>query len=336
MPIISPVVQPSRGALKILLVKTSSLGDVVHNLPVVSDIALHYPDAQIDWLVEESFSVLPKLHPSVDNVITVAVRRWRKNPLSSESRNEISMFRARLRQQSYDFIIDTQGLIKSAILTRLARGVTCGFDSQSAREALAAVCYQRTFFVPRGQHAVERNRQLVGQALGYRTDSPAHYGMTAPDGAHPHWLPDGDYAVLLHATSRDDKLWSEACWVELGRDFQQSGVRCVLPWGSAEEQARSNRLCLQIPGSICPPKMSLADISILLSAAQVVIGVDTGLAHLAAALDKPTIGIYTATNPELTGLYAGKLSVNLGGIQRAPTVDEVVSTLKKLTRSPTF
>ncbi|MDP1997012.1 MAG: glycosyltransferase family 9 protein, partial [Gallionella sp.] len=129
----------------ILLVKTSSLGDVLHNLPVVSDIVRHYPNAQIDWVVEESFAALPGLHPAMRNVIPVAVRRWRGKLLSAATWREIAAFRNKLAAQRYDIAIDTQGLLKSALLMRGANGLRCGFDRDSAREPLAASLYQRTF-----------------------------------------------------------------------------------------------------------------------------------------------------------------------------------------------
>lgn len=314
-------------APRILLVKTSSLGDVLHNLPVVTDILRHYPNAQIDWLVEEGFSALPKLHPAVQRVIPVAVRRWRKKLLQAATWREIIGLGQTLRQQQYDFVIDTQGLIKSAWLARQAHGVRCGFDQHSAREALAAHSYQRTFAVAKGQHAVERNRQLVAQALDYSLDTPADYGIHPPVLPVPAWMPAGNYVVLLHATSRDDKLWQEACWVELGTRLQQQGYASILPWGSATEQARSQRLAAQIPHAVCPPKLDLPTLAALLGGAHAVVGVDTGLAHLAAALDRPTVGIYTNTDPVLTGLHGGARICNLGGIAQSPTVEAVWDTL---------
>jgi heptosyltransferase-1 len=315
---------------RILLVKTSSLGDVLHNLPVVSDIVRHFPAAQIDWLVEESFAVLPKLHPAVQNVMPVAVRRWRKSIFQTKTWDEISAMRRELAAREYDFVIDTQGLIKSALLTRQARGTRCGFDKKSAREPLAARAYQRVFAVAKGQHAVERNRQLVAQTLGYPLDYPADYGILSPALPRPDWLPAGEYVVLLHATSRDDKLWEEANWVALARYFQANDIFCVLPWGNPIEQTRSLRLAAQMPHAIVPPRLGLNPIAALLGDAHAIIGVDTGIAHLAAALDKPTMGIYTATDPVLTGLYAGKRAVNLGGIDDPPTVAAVVTALNSI------
>ncbi len=186
----------------ILLVKTSSLGDVLHNLPVASDIARHYPEARIDWVVEESFAALPKLHPAVGNVIPVAVRRWRSKLLDADTWREIAAFRSTLAARHYDIALDTQGLLKSALLMCGAQGLRCGFDRDSAREPLAASLYQRTFPVTTGQHAVERNRQLAAQALGYALEEPADYGIRPPALPPFTWLAQGPYAVLLHATSR--------------------------------------------------------------------------------------------------------------------------------------
>lgn len=315
---------------RILLVKTSSLGDVLHNLPAVSDIVRHYPDAQIDWLVEEKFAALPRLHPAVRNVIAVAIRRWRGSLLNSATWREIREFRTALAAQHYDIAIDTQGLFKSALLMREAHGLRCGFDRHSAREPLAARLYQRTFSVATGQHAVERNRQLVAQALGYTPEGRADFGIKPPAIARPDWLPDGQYIVLLHATSRADKLWDEANWIALGRYLHGKNILCVLPWGSTAEQIRSLRIAGAIPDAIVPPQLNLSAAAALLGAAHAVIGVDTGLNHLAAALNVPTIGIYTATDPALTGLHAGAQAINLGNIGRAPDAAAVIAALQQV------
>jgi len=317
-------------APRILLVKTSSLGDVLHNLPVVSDIMREYPGAQIDWMVERPFAALPRLHPAVRDVIPVAVREWQKNIFKSNTWDDISDFRQRLHANHYELAIDTQGLLKSALLMRGVSGLRCGFDRNSAREPLASLLYQRTFQVAKDQHAVERNRQLVAQAMGYTLQTGVNYGIVPPEIALPAWLPSNGYVVLLHATSRDDKLWEEANWVALGKFLQQQNIRCILPWGNAAEKSRSERLSAQIPQAITPGKLNLSEIATIIGNAHAVIGVDTGLAHLAAALNVPTIGIYTATDPVLTGLYAGERAVNLGGIHRAPDVAEVIATLARI------
>ena len=316
-----------RNALSIVLIKTSSLGDVLHNLPVVTDICRHIPDARIDWVVEESFAALPLLHSAVNRVIPVAMRRWRKSWLRSS--NEMRDVCHDLRATHYDLAIDSQGLLKSAILTRCTHTTRCGFNWGSAREPLASLFYNRTFCVAKNQHAVERNRQLVGHALGYHPQTPLDYGIHVPSTALS-WLSAEPYAVLLHATSRDDKLWAESNWIELGCQLKKKGVRSILPWGNEQERVRSERLNSSISGSICTPRLNLTEAAALLGHAKTVIGVDTGLSHLAAALGVPTIGIFTATDPGLTGLYAGAHAINLGGKNNSPSVAEVLIAIEKV------
>lgn len=311
----------------IILIKTSSLGDVLHNLPVVADICQHVPDASIDWVVEESLAPLPVLHPRINRVIPVAVRRWRKSWW--QSRSEMQATCRDLRTRHYDLALDTQGLLKSALITRCVPAMRCGFNWKSAREPLASLFYDRTYSVAKNQHAVERNRQLAGLALGYTPQGAPDYGIRSPDLMLP-WLPDELYAVLLHATSREDKLWSEQNWIALGKYLNQMGTRVVLPWGNNQEKARSEHLCQTIPGAMCTPRISLNEAAAMLGRADVVIGVDTGLSHLAAALGVPTIGIYTATDPCLTGLHAGKSAVNLGGMGNPPTVDAVITAIHQV------
>jgi len=315
-----------RSALSIILVKTSSLGDVLHNLPVVTDICQHVPDASIDWAVEEGFAALPMLHPGVNRAIPVAMRRWRKSWW--QARGEIRAVCRDLRASRYDFALDTQGLLKSALITRCALATRCGFDWSSAREPVASLFYDRTYAVAKNQHAVERNRQLAGQALGYIPQGAPDYGIRTPDISLP-WLPAEPCAVLLHATSRDDKLWAEPNWIALGKHLHQQGVRALLPWGNELERARSERLSSAIPGAICTPRVNLNEAAVMLGQARAVIGVDTGLSHLAAALGVPTIGIYTATDSGLTGLYAGMRAINLGGKNCSPGVAEVCAALEQ-------
>jgi heptosyltransferase I len=315
-----------QNASNIVLIKTSSLGDVLHNLPVVSDICRYVPDVRIDWVVEEKFAPLPALHPGVSRVIPVAMRRWRKSLW--QSCGEMRAVCRNLRANHYDLALDTQGLLKSALIARCIRAPRCGFDRNSAREPLASLFYDRTYWVEKNLHAVERNRQLAGQALGYTPQGAPDYGIRAPAIELP-WLPPEPYAVLLHATSRADKLWSEANWIALGRYLHEKNIRCVLPWGSEAEQARSLRLAGAIPDAVAPPRLSLNEAAALLGGAQAVIGVDTGLAHLAAALGVPTVGIYTATDPVLTGLYAGRCAVNLGNVDRAPDTAAVIDALQQ-------
>ena len=322
---------------RILLIKTSSLGDIVHNLPVASDIASHVPNAQIDWVVEAPFAAIAQMHPHVAKVIPVALRRWRHDLLSTQTRNEWQAFKSHMNEHCYDAVIDTQGLLKSALLARTAnaiKGKRFGLDWASSREPLG-LFYDKTFSVPWGQHAVVRNRTLAAMALGYvdyTASTPPVYGITAPMRDLP-WLHTTRYAVLLHATSAANKLWPEQAWQELHKYLILNNILSILPWGNDAERARSERLSATMPGAIVPPAMRLDDLAALLSRAQCVVGVDTGLTHFAAALGTPTIGIYVATDPAATGIYGCARAMNLGGIGAAPTAAAVITALESLVTS---
>ena len=313
--------------MRILLVKTSSLGDVIHNLPVVSDIRRQIPDAAVDWCVEENFAAIPRLHPGVGQVIPVAVRRWRKGLLKAATWREIGAFRSVMQAARYDAVIDTQGLLKSALIASQAQGTLSGYAADSAREPLAARFYDHRFTVPTQAHAVVRNRQLVAAALGYVLAGEPDYGITAP-AARFDWLPAARYVVFLTATSRDDKLWPELQWMTLGRQLQALGYRAVLPGGSAAERERAGRLAAAIPDAIAAPPLSIAELAALLTGAQAVVGVDTGLSHLAVALKTPTVALYTATDPGLTGVLGSGYYRNLGGKAQVPSVAAVLEALR--------
>ena len=310
---------------RILIVKTSSLGDVVHNLPVASDIRRHFPDADIDWVVEELYAPLVGLHSAVRRVIPVALRRWRRRPLGRSTWREIGEFRRLFRTVRYDAIVDTQGLLKSALIARAAKGRHHGFDAGTAREPLAARFYDVTHHVPLSQHAVPRNRALGAAALGYRVEEPIDYGIVI---SGPLTQPAQPYAVLLHGSSRRDKLWAEAAWIELGRALAARGLACVLPWGSDEERKRSERIAQDLSRAEVPPLQPLDRLAVLLGKAVAVVGVDTGLTHLAAALGRPVAAIYCGTDPSLTGVYGAPRAKNLGGPGERPSPEEALLALE--------
>ena len=317
--------------MRILLVKTSSLGDVVHNLPVVSDLRRCFPEARIDWCVEETFADIPRLHPDVSDIVTVALRRWRNTPGHWKTWREIGAFRKRLGQTPYDAILDTQGLLKSALIARQARGRRYGYAAEVARESLAARFYDESFVIPPNAHAVVRNRWLAAAAFNTPVDLPLDYGVNSPAIDFP-WLAEGRHVVLLTATSRDDKLWPEAHWIALGQSMKKRGLSPILPSGSAAERARAERIAAAIPGAVVAPRLTLRELAALIGRATLAVGVDTGLAHLATALRVPTIALYISTDPALTGVLGSGDFRNLGGIGQTPSVAEVLNAAEPIIR----
>lgn len=311
-------------APRVLFVKLSSLGDVVHHLPAVTDLVEHLPDAQVSWAVEAPYADLVRLHPGVREAIPVPLRRLRARPWNPAAWRALARSRGAIRALHPDYVVDTQGLIKSAAVGRWAGAPMFGFDRRSARERLAARFYDVKLAIARGQHAVQRNRRLVAEVFGYAVSGAPRYGLLAPE-APPAWLAAPRYVTLLHAASRPSKRWADANWVALGRRFAEHGYAVVLPGGNAAERAMAARLAAAIPGAIAAPAMTLVEAAALLANSAGVVGVDTGLTHLAAAFGVPTIGIYGATSPALTGLHAGDNAVNLGAPGAPPAVEAVAA-----------
>lgn len=313
---------------RMLIVKTSSLGDVIHNLPIIADIRAHHPDMQFDWVVEQGFADIPSLHPAVSEVIPVAIRRWRRNLTQRATWDEIGALRRRLRERTYDYVLDTQGLLKSALITSQANGAKHGQDCASAREPLAALFYNHKHAVPRSQHAVTRNRMLAALALGYPVPAtPPDYGIhTSP----PVSTLPSPYIIGLHATSRDSKLWPVQHWITVGQALSADGLHLLLPWGNDPEYRRAREIAAGVPLATVLPHMRLSWLGSVIGGAQAAIGVDTGLVHLAAALGIPTVAIYTDTDPKLTGVCAGTApAANLGGIAQIPAPEAVLNALKR-------
>lgn len=318
---------PTKSA-RILLVKTSSLGDVIHNLPVATDIRRALPSATIDWVCEPPYAPLVALHPAVTRVFPMPLRAIKKKWYSPSVWMDFRARRAELGRESYDLILDTQGLVKSAWIAGFASGIRAGYDAESAREPLAARNYQYCHAVSRTMHAVARNRALAAAALRYTHGFDVDYGLAGRRFERPV-APAGDYVVFLHATSRQDKTWPTERWIELGKRLQSRGFTIVLPWGASAERTESERIARALAGAThIPPALTLPAMADLLAFARLVVGVDTGLAHLAVALDRPTIGLYCATDPGLTGLYGGEHAMNLGGISDPPEVEEVMVALQ--------
>jgi heptosyltransferase-1 len=314
-------------APRILFVKLSSLGDVVHNLPAVTDVAERMPGAHIAWAVEEAYVDLVRLHPAVSEAIPVSLRSLRRNLLRPAEWSRMAAARRSVRGSGWDYVIDTQGLLKSATVARWAGHPRFGLDRRSAREPVAARFYDVPIAVSKKLHAVERNRRLALEVFGRGALAPARYGLTPP-AAPPPWAPADRYAVLLHAASRPAKRWPDERWIALGRLLAEHGYASVFPGGTDEELGRAARLADQVPQGRAAPRMSLADAAALLGHAAGVVGVDTGLTHLAVALGVPTVGIYCATDPRLTGLH-GDNAINIGGPGKVPSVEAVAQALAR-------
>ncbi len=319
--------------MRVALVKTSSMGDVVHALAVVTDIRRALPAASIDWVVEESFADLPTLHPAVERVLVVAMRRWRRAWFAAPARRERAACRATLAERRYDCVIDLQGLLKSALITRWLRGPSAGFSWSCAREPLASLAYRHRFAVDMGKHAIERLRSLAGQALGYRPLGLPVFGLRAAP-LHAAGLPDefaarlaGPYVVLLHATSRVSKQYPADRWRTVIAALAQRGLGIVLPWGSDDERRAAQRFADGSPACVLAPRMRLAQCAALLGGAHGVVGVDTGLTHLSAAIDTPTVALFAATPAWRFGPYWSERSRSLGVDGRWPGPDEVLATL---------
>ncbi len=286
--------------MRILIIKTSSMGDVLHALPALTDAARALPNARFDWLVEEAFAEIPTWHPAVDTVIPVALRRWRHGILSPLHVTEWRQALRALRAHRYDTIIDAQGLLKSAVLCACARGQRHGLGFTSVREPLAALFYRNRHAVPRGSHAVMRLRNLFALALGYTLPrDEIDYGISRT--LLTFRYTDAAYVVFLHGTAWPTKQWPEKYWSALAGMANDVGLRVLLPAGNREEADRAHRIAVTVGDAQVLPKMTLTQLAGVLAGAQGVVGVDTGLAHCAAALSVPAVTIYGATNPALTG-----------------------------------
>jgi heptosyltransferase I len=310
--------------MQILIVKTSSMGDVVHALPALSDMLAARPQLQVDWLVETPFADIVRLHPGVRRVWPLAWRKWRKKLLDAEVRKAIGTLRRDLRSVHYDLVLDLQGLLKSALWGRQAKAPMVGYDKASAREPLAAMFYARRAGVSRELQAVERNRRLAAAHLGYAMpDSPADFGLRAPAGT---WHVQGRAAALVPCASRVEKLWPEDRWIAVGKHLRTNGLQPIIVWGNEVEHARAQRIAAGCEGEV-PPFLSVADMAAVLARVEQVVGLDTGFTHIAAAFGRPTVGIYCDHEPGLAGITGSGPVKSLGGKGQVPSLEEVMRAL---------
>ena len=315
--------------MKLLLVKTSSMGDVIHALPVVTDLRAQRPDLAIDWVVEEAFADLPALHPGVARVQRIALRRWRRALLRAGTWREIGAARTALRERAYDAVLDLQGLAKSAWVARWAGAPITGFARDCVREPIAARAYAHTHRVDMQSHAIDRLRSLAGQAWGYTPQGLPAFGLRR-DLPRPAWMPPQGAVVLLHATSRPEKAWSDDAWVRTAQACAQAGRVPLWPWGSAAEQAQAQRLASLAGTGLVTPRMRLSEAAAMLLHAHGTVGVDTGLMHLSAAFERPTVAIFTATPAWRFGPYWTHAAVSLGGEGASPSADDTLDALWSL------
>jgi len=322
--------------LNILLVRVSSLGDVLHNLPMVADILRHHPDANIDWVVEEGYVSLVRLNARVRKIIPFALRRWRKSLGNKATRAEIGQFLRTLREQRYDYVFDTQGLLKTGIIMGAARivpggrkvGLANGSEG-SGYEGISRVFHTDSIALDARTHAVARGRLVAAAALGYSVDTPPDFGLPAADlASRPRWMPAQDYAVFFHGTARNAKKWSGANWIATGRALAPMPV--LLAWGSPEEKREAEALAAQLPNAQVLPKLSMDEAVTLARNAALAIGVDTGLTHIAAAFLRPTIELYCDSPKWKTEGNWSPVIVNLGERGAPPSADEVIAAVKRL------
>ena len=288
--------------MRVLVVKMSSLGDVIHTLPALTDAAGKLPGIRFDWVVEEDFAEIPAWHPAVETVIPVALRRWRKRPLRSFRGAEWRRARNSLRRPVYDAVIDAQGLMKSAAIARQVRAPRYGMDRKSVRERLACAVYQHKIPVPRDMHAVQRTRLLFSRALGYQLPGEqGDYGIRNQLTCTRPPLPRG--LLFFHGSARAEKLWPESHWRELLQQVARAGYRVWLPWGNDLELERARRIAAGCTAAQVLPRLDLRGLADMLLRVRAAVAVDTGLGHLAAALDVPTVSLYGPTSTRLVGAY---------------------------------
>jgi heptosyltransferase-1 len=315
----------------VLIVKTSSMGDVVHALPAMSDVARYRPGTQIDWVVEEPFAEIPRLHRDVANVIPIGLRRWRSQLYAPSTWAQIRTARRALREARYDRILDLQGLVKSAWVARWGRSPIAGPCGRSARERAASWFYDQRISVAPNLHAIDRNRLLAAQAFGYEVDTALDFGIRVPQVATADlrpWIGVQRFVLLLTNASRDTKLWPDENWRAIEGWLAEQGLASVLVWGNERERAATLRRAAPMHSARVAPPAGLETLAAVCARATLVIGLDTGLTHWAAAVGAPTVGIFCDYDPAQVGLKADERRVNLGGVADPPSSEDVIDAAR--------
>jgi len=339
--------------MNILIVKLSSLGDVLHNLPIVWDIRKKYPDARVDWVIEEAYVELitPLLTTNnfkgIDHIIPLSLRRLRKELKSrgwSSILQDIQSQKKQLQAIQYDIVIETQGLLKSALITALAKkspqAIVSGIGNRtedSGYEPLSRLFYTKSVNVPLHYHAVDRSRAVSSAGLGTQVPNrnkspPMFYPPSLIESLlqlpNPLGLDKGSYVMCFHATARLAKCWSNDNWIAIAQELSKRGLFVIFPWGNSKEKLISEQLAKEVPNSIVPEAFSIQDAFVINAQAKLVIGVDTGLTHLAAVLGIQTLEIYVDSPRWKTEGYWSSKIFNLGDVRQPPNVNEVKNVIE--------
>ena len=278
------------------------MGDVLHLLPALSDLAAQFPNVKIDWMVEDSFSEIPTWHASVDRVISVSTRQWRS--FNKQNSKEFISFVNLLRQESYHAVVDAQGLMKSAGLSKFARlesgGKRIGFSADSIKETFAARLYSKPIRVKKNQHAIDRLRQLFAGGFDYKLPtSPVDYGIHLPHKVSKERV--HNTILFFPSTTWASKHLPDQHWRDLLDLVIDDGYRVKISWGNEEEKRRAQWIAQDRQDVEVLPKSSLGELAKILLNSAGAIAVDTGLGHMAAALGVPAVSVYGATDAKLTG-----------------------------------
>ena len=300
-------------------------------MPMVADIHRHFPAAQIDWVVEEGYTSLVGLNPHVRKIIPIALRRWCKTLFSAATRAEIGAFRRELQAERYDLVFDTQGLLKTSVVMRMARlapqGRRIGLANAtegSGYEPISRIFHDQSIPVGLRTHAVTRARLVAAAALGYQLDGQPDFALQPPEPVRWAWMPEQPYVVFFHGTARAAKQWPQAQWIKLGQALAERGLQILLPWGSAREQEAARQLAAGIPGATVLPALPMMQAVALVQQARLVVGLDTGLTHIAAAYGKPTIELYCDSPRWKTEGNWSPAIINLGDLGAPPSEEDVL------------
>jgi len=310
--------------MKVLIIKTSSLGDIVHANSIISDLKKNHADAEIHWLVEESFSSLLNLFP-VQKILVSKFRSWKENLFKKNSYSEFFQLRYLIKKENYDYVIDLQGLIRTGIMCKSLNSF--GFNRNSIKESFASYFYKNTIGVEKKLHAIDRNRLLVANSMNYEIDQndiSFSYNLKK-DYTDPHSI------VFITGTSNVQKKWPLENWIKLAHLFEMGNFKIFLPWGSIEEYEDCLAIYDQTTNCEILEKMHIDQLAKKIASARLAVGVDTGLTHLASSLDIPTIGIYTFSNPSLTGVTSSKTpAFNMGSLNNIPMPEEIFKKFNDL------